>query len=38
MAKKYTPPKILKKGNTKLVIVATVHKGCSSSSAKSKKG
>jgi hypothetical protein len=36
--KRYVPPAVKMQGNTKLLIVAAIHKGCPSSSAKSKKG
>jgi len=34
----YVPPRIEKKGDTKNIVIAAVHKGCSSSTAKAKKG
>lgn len=35
---KYSPPSAKMKGDTKALVVAAVHKGCPSSSARSKKG
>ena len=36
--KNYIPPRAKMKGDTKSLVVAAVHKGCSSSSARTKKG
>jgi len=38
MKKSYAKPSARKRGSTKLVIVAAIHKGCSSSTARNKKG
>jgi hypothetical protein len=32
------PPKVIKKGCTKNVVVAAIHKGCQSSGNRTKKG
>jgi hypothetical protein len=36
--KKYIPPRSKMKGDTKSLVVAAVHKGCPSSTARIKKG
>lgn len=36
--KKYVAPRAKMKGNTKMLVIAAIHKGCPSSAAKSKKG
>lgn len=36
--KKYSSPAIKKSGKTEGVIIGAIHKGCSSSSSRSKKG
>ncbi|MFA4890053.1 MAG: hypothetical protein WC587_00240 [Candidatus Paceibacterota bacterium] len=36
--KQYVPPKAEAKGNTKNLVVGAIHKSCSSSSARVKKG
>ena len=38
MKKKYVSPRARKKGDTKSLVVAAIHKGCPSSSARTKKG
>jgi hypothetical protein len=35
--KKYVPPRTKMKGDTKSLVVAAIHKGCSSSSARANK-
>ena len=36
--KKYVQPRAKMKGNTKLLVVGAIHKGCSSGSSRFKKG
>lgn len=38
MKKIYIPPKAEMKGDTKSLIIAAIHKGCPSSSSRTKKG
>ena len=36
--KKYSPPAVKKSGMTEGVVIGAIHKGCNSSSSRSKKG